>query len=365
MKVTFPHMGNLYICAKGLLEHLGLEVVMPPASSKKTITLGTQNSPEFACLPLKVNMGNFMEAYELGADTIIMAGGVGPCRFGYYAQVQQEILKDLGYDYKVVVLEPPEKHVSELLTRVKLVTGEKSWIDLIKALRFAWFKAKGVDEVEKLLHKIRPREFEKGQAEKVYVKALNDIDNAKTRNEINEAVTKAKESYSKIPYDADKKCLKIGIVGEIFVVLEPFVNLNVEKHLGEMGVEVQRSLYLSEWINEHLFLGLLKNVKNSHAAKDAAKPYINHFVGGHGQETIGNTVLYAKDDFDGVIQILPFSCMPEIVAQSVLPKVNRELSIPSFSLIVDEHSGEAGVVTRLEAFVDLLERRSSLKEAEA
>ncbi|MBC7335927.1 MAG: CoA protein activase, partial [Clostridia bacterium] len=98
MKATFPHMGNLYITARALLTGLGLEVIVPPPCTKRTLSLGTQHSPEFACLPLKINIGNYLEAAELGAEVVVMAGGVGPCRFGYYAQIQREILKDLGYN---------------------------------------------------------------------------------------------------------------------------------------------------------------------------------------------------------------------------------------------------------------------------
>lgn len=73
MRVTFPHMGNVYISLKAMLHHLGVEFVVPPPSSKRTMTLGVKYSPEFACLPLKINLGNYIEAYELGADTILMA----------------------------------------------------------------------------------------------------------------------------------------------------------------------------------------------------------------------------------------------------------------------------------------------------
>jgi len=362
MKVTFPHMGNLYVCVRALLEELGVEVIVPPLSSKKTLSLGTRNAPEFACLPMKVNIGNFIEAHELGADTIVMAGGVGPCRFGYYAQVQREILRDLGYKFKMVVLEPPEKHISELLKSIRYVTGNKSWFQVIKALRLAWYKARALDELELWVHRLRPREYEKGEADKVYQKALRDIDRAKSGREVSKVAENAGREFSMIKADWDKKCLKIGIVGEIFVVLEPFVNLNVEKHLGELGVEVERSIYLSEWVNEHLFLGLLRKVKSSKEAKQVAGPYINHFVGGHGQETIGHTVLYKNEGYDGVIQLAPFTCMPEIVAQSVLPTVSRDYEIPTLSLVLDEHAGEAGVITRLEAFVDLLARKAKQKE---
>jgi predicted nucleotide-binding protein (sugar kinase/HSP70/actin superfamily) len=120
-------MGNMAVAIKSMLEFVGLEVVVPPPISKKTLNLGTQHSPEFACLPLKINLGNFLEAYELGANTIVMAGGWGPCRFGYYAQVQREILRDLGCDFDLIVLEAPDTKMSDILGQVKSLSGNCSW----------------------------------------------------------------------------------------------------------------------------------------------------------------------------------------------------------------------------------------------
>ncbi len=361
MKVTFPHMGYMYVCLKALLRYLDIDVVVPPMSSKRTMTLGTQHSPEFACLPLKINMGNFIEAYEQGADTILMAGGVGPCRFGYYAQVQREILQDLGYNMNMIILEPPQKHISELIVKIREVTGERSWLDIIRAIRFAWFKARAVDEIERLVHRIRPREIEPGRADEILKKAIGWIDVAEDKKQLDDAVKKARCSLIRIPVDNTRVPVRIGIVGEIYVMLEPFANQEIEKRLGELGVEVERSIYLSEWINDHLFMGLLR-MKGSKAARELAPPYINHFVGGHGQETIGSAVMFAREKYDGVIQVQPFTCMPEIVAESILPVVSRDYGLPTFYLILDEHSGDAGVITRLEAFVDLLQRK---KEAAA
>ncbi len=83
MKVTFPHMGNAWIVIQTLFESLNVEVVVPPINSKRTLQLGTRLSPESACLPLKLNLGNYIEAVNEGADTIVITGGVGPCRFCY------------------------------------------------------------------------------------------------------------------------------------------------------------------------------------------------------------------------------------------------------------------------------------------
>lgn len=89
----------------------------------------------------------------------------------------------------------------------------------------------------------------------------------------------------------------------------------------------------------------------------AAKPYIPLCVGGHGRECVGHTLLYSRKGYDGIIQILPFGCMPEIVVESVLPTIRKDTGIPIMTLVVDELTGETGYNTRLEAFVDMILRK--------
>jgi hypothetical protein len=60
---------------------------------------------------------------------------------------------------------------------------------------------------------------------------------------------------------------------------------------------------------------------------------------------------------DGVIHLAPFSCTPEVMAHNALLTLQRECQVPILSLSFDEHTGRAGLLTRLEAFVDILERR--------
>ncbi len=80
-------------------------------------------------------------------------------------------------------------------------------------------------------------------------------------------------------------------------------------------------------------------------------------IGGHAVECIGEAVTASAVGFDGAIQILPMGCMPEIVSKSILPTISKEMNFPVMSLVVDDMTGEAGYVTRIEAFLDLLERR--------
>ena len=357
MRVTYPHMGHMWICIKGMLEYLGVDVVIPPPSSKKTMQLGVKHGPEFACMPLKLNLGNFMEAAQMGADTVVMAGGCGPCRFGYYAQVEHAILNDLGYRYQLVVLEPPEKHITELIGKIRYITQNRSWLKVIKGIRLGYLKASAVDQVEQRAYYSRPRELRPGETERALKQALALIIAARTPEEMPATLEAALKIMEGVDVDQHRPVVRIGLVGEIFTLLEPFANLEIERKLGNMGVEVDRSIHLSEWINDHLFMGLIKKERSSKPAKEKGLAYLGHTVGGHGLETVGSTILYAEQGFDGVIQLLPFTCMPEIVAQSILPQVSSDLGIPVMTLIVDEQSGEAGMVTRLEAFVDLLIRR--------
>ncbi|MGE5573323.1 MAG: CoA protein activase [Bacillota bacterium] len=357
MKVTFAHMGNLYIAVKALLEGLGAEVVVPPMPSKRTLSLGSRHSPEFACLPLKVNIGNYIEAMEIGADTIAMAGGVGPCRFGLYGEVQREILKGLGYEFDMIIIEPPQGRLRHVLQQVGRLVGRNPVGRYVSAARLAWAKMMAVDELERSVQRVRPVEVRRGAATAALASALRLVDEAASMARVKRALGEGQEMLldARAPGADSSDPPRIGIVGEVYVVLEPFVNCDVERRLGEMGVLVERSIYIGDWVREHLFKDVLR-LRKGRKPYDLAKPYLRHFVGGHGVETVGSTVEYARQRFDGVIQLAPFTCMPEIVAQDLLPAVSRDLGIPVMTLVFDEHSSDAGVLTRLEAFVDLVER---------
>ena len=64
-------------------------------------------------------------------------------------------------------------------------------------------------------------------------------------------------------------------------------------------------------------------------------------------------VAYADErKIDGIIHISPFTCMPEIMSQNIFPAMREDCDIPILALVMDEQTGRAGYITRLEAFVE-------------
>lgn len=361
MKISFPHMGHSYIAFKWLVENLGHECITPPEPSKRTLDLGVRYAPEFACIPFKILMGTYLEVAEKGAEVIITSGGMGPCRAGYYWVMHQYILNELGKDVEIIAFEPPLCDLKDFwrkLHRLR-VSGGLSVKEFIQVIKTAWEKIKAIDDIEMRSHEVRPYEINRGDTTRALWKALDMVDKANTVKEIEEAKREGLKVIDKVPQDLSRNPLKVGIIGEIYVVLEPAANHYIQIMLGEMGVQTDRSIYLTSYTRKNTIVNLEGDIFA------VARPYIKEApIGGHGVNSIGETILYAKHGFDGVVQLAPFACIPEIVAKSILPQVSRDYDIPVLTLFIDEQTGKAGVQTRLEAFIDLLEKRREMRKRE-
>ncbi len=290
---------------------------------------------------------------EAGADTLVSSGGVGPCRAGLYTTLQEKILKDLGYEFEMITLEPPGRHLRDLIDNIKkLINDRLSLKDYISIGRFAWKQLVLLDKAERLSHKMRPLEVKRGDTTQTYKKCVELIAGAKKYSDLREIEREVELLYDAIE-KKDYDPIKIGIVGEIYVLLEPSSNLEIEEMLGELGVYVERSMFLSEYTISNAVMDLF-HIAGDRDAKKMAAPYFKEMCGGHGRESVGNSVLFAKRGFDGIIQLSPFTCIPEIVAKSILPKVCKEHGLGFLTISLDEQTGKEGLRTRLEAFVDLL-----------
>ena len=172
--------------------------------------------------------------------------------------------------------------------------------------------------------------------------------------DIKAAHKKAWEMFDAVPIRKvePEERIRIGIVGEIYVIMESSTNLGVEQRLNNMGVEVTNVQYISEWI-QHNILPRKINRSESWKMWDKAEQYKSCNCGGHDMENTGCIVDFGEKGYDGVIHLMPFGCLPELITRSIIPKLSEQYDIPILSVSMDEQTGEANLQTRLEAFVDL------------
>lgn len=357
MKITFPNLGNSYLAAKSLFDDLGIECIMPSPSNKKCLEIGSLYSPEEICLPFKIMLGNYIESIEKGADTVIITGSCGPCRYGEYCELQMNILRELGYNLDFIVVDYPfDIGTDEFLHRIGKISAasQKSTSEKLTALKHAYNVINLIDKIEKKARYLTGFEINRGECKKILYDCKSEALLCKSGNEMSALLKNYLHKLSAVKIDKAKKPIRISIIGEIYTILEPFSNLYIEDKLMDYGVSTVRGLYPSWWV-KNTTLSPLK--LNSIDIRLASRRYLSHYIGGHGRECVGEAVLSYMRGFDGAIQIFPMGCMPEIVSKSILPSISRDNDFPIMTLIVDEMTGEAGYITRIEAFIDLLERR--------
>ncbi len=346
MIITFPYWGNYTIAFKVLLENLGLTVIPPEKTNSRTIEQGVKLSPEMFCFPFKVNIGNYLSAIKKGADTIFMWENLkGSCRLRYYWLVQEKILRETGFDVKVLNL-----NSKNFFSKIKKIKKENkiSTTQILKAFFFAFKIIKFIEKLEEKANFLRPREIRPGQADKILLQSFEKLSKIKNLGDFSLVRKQAFQKLAEIKINKNLKIPRVGLLGEIYIVSDSVLNFDLEKKLGEQGIEVYREMNLSHHLKKTIFPWL------DWLMQRKIMPYLRSTVGGHGRDAIKEMLDYVKNDFDGVIQLLPFGCMPEITVRPILEKIHKESSVPFLSLSIDEQVAEAGINTRLEAFVDVV-----------
>ena len=296
--VTIPRMGFYTDIFEDLFRELDINVLKTKQINQDIIKKGVKYSSDMMCFPFKVVLGCLIDGLERGANTTVMWGEQNTlCRIGQYYNIAGQILKDLGYDFEMINMPPTPKGVVGSLCKL----SGKNPITVIKKI---------------------PK----------YYKII------------------LREEKRRYPFDENAD-LKIGVTGEIYTLLDPYINYNVIQKLQNLGVAVDISTKLSHFLT-HDF-----NLIERNKERKELKPYIWGDVGGHGRYSLYSSIQYAKRDFDGIIHLLPLSCMPETTIEMLMNRVGQQFKIPIYRFPIDENRFEAGFDTRIETFISVLRRR--------
>ena len=350
-KVSFPQLGNYYVPIEILFrEGLGAEYIVPPPITQRTLELGSRYSPDFACAPFKYTLGNFIETIEEGANILVQTGGV--CRLGYYGELDGQILKDLGYDVRLVNFAKGQRSKpSTFYNNFKEINPDVSFKKTAGILPLVYKMVEYLDEVEDYIRKNIGFEKETGSFDIVHKDFLTELGTVRTKKELNDTYHKYLKRLKKIEVVKPKNPIKVGIVGEYYTIMEPFTNHYMEKELAQMGIVVDR------WMN--ITNSLLHRPEKK--AKEHIKKYAKYNMGATSMYTIDKALEFAKKGYDGIIHVKSAGCTPEIDAMPVLQNISSDYNIPILFFSFDSQTSETGIQTRLEAFYDMIIMRKEHK----
>lgn len=345
--ISFPMMGDYCIPARYLFSHIvNCDVLIPPTITKNTIELGTKYSPEFVCTPFKYTLGTLIETLDKGANTLIQFGG--GCRYGYYFELQEQILKDLGYEFTYINL------ISKGKTDIKKIYKDIKKIDpkfkVFKGLYYLLITIKMVKYMDKVDDYIRCNIgfSDSKRIERYHKGMLREFSNVRGYFHLKRVYKKYFNKIKDIPVNKPNDCMKVGIIGELFTVMEPFANYNLEKELAKNKIEVKR------YTNADYLLFKKSKMGKKYLKKTKE---VTYNMGADATDNIGRTKEMCEEGYDGILHIKSTFCTPEIGAMPIINKICKEYQVPVLFLSFDANTSETGLKTRLEAFYDMLEMR--------
>ena len=381
--IYIPHMADHAYAFAAAFEACGLKADVFPESNEETLEQGRKYTTGKECFPCIVTTGDLIRItkqpdFDPEKVAIFFPSGSGPCRYGQYHRFHRLLLDQLGYT-NIPIFAPEQ---DESLYEDVAALGKKF-------RRLAWQGIVAVDLLYKMLHETRPYEVEKGATDKVYERCLkricDDIRNERNLIDTFEAII---EDFRTIKTDHSVRKPLIGIVGEIFVRLNRFSNEDVIQKVEDLGGEVWLSP-LSEWVYYTNFTARMRNtlkkkwlsnlklsivehfqkkdeemlmdflsqyLRNSHEPEtdeiiEKAKPYLHPTFEGEAILSVGKAIDLKEKGASGIINIMPFTCMPGTIVSAILKRFREEnQNFPILNMAYDGQE-QTNTLTRLEAFM--------------
>lgn len=380
--IYVPRMVDHSFAVAAAFNKCGIKSEVLPLSDKESVDIGKRYLSGKECYPCTVTTGDIIkkistDGVEPSKMAFLMPTAAGPCRFGQYNVLQRLILKNLGYEDVIILA--PEQHSNNFVHNGK---GNEF-------IKTAWAGIVAYDLLYKCLHETRPYEIESGSSDLLYNHYLERIYNTllKSYKDLPPVMEDLKRDFQNLKKNVGKKPL-IGIVGEIFVRSHVFSNENLVRKVEALGGEAYLAP-MEEWIYyvnylaerkalsrldtsaiiafnikkfiqskiEHgvskPFKGFLKTLAEP-KTKDLlrmAAPYVHDSFEGETILSIGKTIDFMERGCCGIINVMPFGCMPGTIVTALLKVVSKDYDIPCISIPYD---GTESTVTelQLEAFME-------------
>lgn len=381
--VFIPHMADHAFALAAAFNACGVDAEVLPESDKKTTDIGKKYVSGKECYPCTVTTGDMVKktmepGFQPEKSAFFMPSGTGPCRFGQYNVFHRMVLDSLGY-HDVPIFSPTQ---DTTFYRDLGIIGKNFTMH-------AWKGIVAFELLNKSLHETRPYENMKGSAEALYEEHRGKLYRSLKSNGTNiETILSAiRRDFENLPASGERKPL-VGIIGEIFVRSHKFSNENLVKKIEALGGEAWLAP-MEEWIYyvnlmglrkallkkeksviinfllkkyfqkkiehrfAHYFEGFLKTLKEPDTKNILVKasPYIHDSFEGETILSIGKCIDLLERGASGIINAMPFGCMPGTIVTALLRGVNRDYGVPCLSIPYDGTESPT-IAIQLEAFMD-------------
>jgi len=330
MKIGIPRAMSFYSnypFLYGFFTDLGIEIVLSDKTTKKTLANGSAIVVSETCLPVKVYVGHVLNLLGKGVDKIFVPSiqSIAPKIYncskirGLPDLIRNVIKKETFGDFQIIeaTFDKSEKNqgLYEFLRETVAPFGITDEKRIKKASKAGW---------------------------KVY-------NNFKVMSAsgmgYKQAMSYALQGKVFIQRETREYPISVALVAHGYNIYDERVSMNVFDKLANMDVKVYSA---NELTDEQMEEGINSLGQNIYWANE------NEMTGCAGH--------YLKDNkIDGIITITAFGCGPDSLMVERITRKSKQFSKPLLNLTIDEHTGEAGFITRLEAFVDMLYRKKRAK----
>ncbi|MDK2897206.1 MAG: hypothetical protein PWP04_1326 [Candidatus Atribacteria bacterium] len=324
MKVGIPRgllFYRFYFFWKTFLEELGAEVITSPPTSRYIVQKGLTYGIEEICFPVKVFLGHVLALVDR-VDLLFV-----PRMVSFYPG-EYNCPKILGLPDIVRNLFhlSPEQIIDEEINARNRGMREAEMGLIRLGERFTSNRRKIAQALQK--------------AEKVHREYRQQLQSGV----LPETLIDGKQSL--LPKEE-----KVLLLGHTYLLNDSYINMNVIEKINQLGY----SIVTPDMVPEDRIRLFLKKVP---------KPSFWTIS----NEILGTALSYLKErdpKVKGLVHLVSFECGPDSLVGELIGRwvKKEEQSLPYLRLEIDEHTGEAGLVTRLEAFVDMMRWRDSNLES--
>lgn len=276
-------------------EELGCDIVISPNTNREILDYGNKFSVDEACLSMKIYMGHVYYLLDK-CDYILVP--------------------------RIICLKKNEK----------LCTNFSALYDLVRntfdknIIHYNIDIGKHEDE----FYAFTTMGLELGFTYRKIVKAYK-VAKEKQKLKMDRRISKQKALI------ASSNNLKILLAGHPYNLYDDFIGKTIIQLLEENHIDV---IYSDLYDQKYL--------------KSEVEKISKHNYWTYNREIIG-AISHYQDNVDGIILITTFPCGPDSLSNEM---ILRNVKIPITNLIIDDASGDAGIVTRIESFIDILEERN-------